>query len=121
MWVGLDPETTATTQVSYDTATREVIDRIISNINGQNWSVTRVNEHHQSLDPLVKAHINLLQHGWTTSTAVFHQNDSPKEHQEQGDGTQILPIGECRNLEGCNHTNRQGHRNQIHGLWKQMG
>lgn len=46
-------------------------------------------------------------------------SDSPEEHQQQADGPQILPFSERWDLEGCNHANCQGHRDQIHDLWKQ--
>lgn len=45
-------------------------------------------------------------------------NDSPKEHQKQGDGTQILPICECWELEDCDHTDSQGYWDHIHELWR---
>lgn len=56
-----------------------------------------------------------------TFTDVVKSNYSPKEHQQQGDSTQILPICECWNLEGCDNTNSQGHRDQIDDLWKKNG
>lgn len=45
-------------------------------------------------------------------------NDSPKQHQKQGHGTQILPICECWNLEGCDHADSQRNRDHIHDLWR---
>lgn len=55
-----------------------------------------------------------------TFTDVVRPEYSPEEHQKQGHGTQILTVCECRNLEGCDHTNSQGHGDQIHDLWKKM-
>lgn len=48
-------------------------------------------------------------------------SDSPEENQQQADGRQILPIGERRDLESCDHANCQGDRDQIHDLKKGGG
>lgn len=43
-------------------------------------------------------------------------NHWPKEHQEQGDGGQILPVCECWDLEGCDDADSQSHGDQIDDL-----